>query len=333
MNYLFELSKDHKTFPTSEVYSCLSAENINFSVLESNKDIILIESEQNDIQRATSRLCFSYYVDEFLFKSSLDIKNIQKQSLQNGIIKKGSIAVKYKNRSKKINSQDIVKILANEYAKNRKVTLSNPDIEIRALITDLQVYVGIKLLEINRSEFEKRKVQFRPFFSPISLHPRTARVLVNLSNVKKEGTLIDPFCGTGGILLEAGLIGVKVVGSDIEPKMIQGCKKTLEHYGIRNYDLFCSDIGDVKKHISYADAIVTDFPYGKSTTTKGESMKDLYSRAFDEISKILKKGGRAVIGLSKKDMIKLAEKYLSLVEIHEFRAHRSLTRYFVVFER
>ena len=70
MNYLFELSKDHKTFPTSEVYSCLSAENINFSVLESNKDIILIESEQIDIQRATSRLCFSYYVDEFLFKSS-----------------------------------------------------------------------------------------------------------------------------------------------------------------------------------------------------------------------------------------------------------------------
>jgi tRNA G10 N-methylase Trm11 len=34
------------------------------------------------------------------------------------------------------------------------------------------------------------------------------------------------------------------------------------------------------------DAIVTDFPYGKSTTTKGEEKKQLYTRSFENINKL-----------------------------------------------
>ena len=143
---------------------------------------------------------------------------------------------------------------------------------------------------------------------------------------------MDPFCGTGGILLEAGLIGAKVIGSDIEEKMIEGCKKTLDHYNIKNYELFCCDIGDIAKHVKNVDAVVTDLPYGKSTTTMGESVFDLSSRAFDSISSILKKKSRAVVGLPNSDLISVGENYLTLVDIFEFRVHRSLTRFFAVFE-
>jgi tRNA (guanine10-N2)-dimethyltransferase len=335
MKYLFELSKDHETFPISEVYASLNSENVNFSVLESNNDTILIESnaDENVIENVAKRLSCTYFIDEFLFKSTPDINDIEKHIHQNTIKNKGSIAIKYKNRSKKVNSQQIVKKLASVYTKNRKVKLTDSDIEIRALITDSQVYIGRKLFKIDRSQFEKRKVQFRPFFSPVSLHPRIARVLVNLSNIKKDDVLLDPFCGTGGILLEAGLIGANVAGNDIEEKMVDGCRKTLEYYSIKNYDLFCLDIGDINKYFRDVDAVVTDFPYGKSTTTKGEDMKNLYSRAFQSISSVLKTGGRAVIGISRNDLINLGKEYLSHVETHEFRAHRSLTRYFVVFKK
>jgi tRNA (guanine10-N2)-dimethyltransferase len=156
--------------------------------------------------------------------------------------------------------------------------------------------------------------------------------MVNLSSIKMGKTLLDPFCGTGGILIEAGLIGVKTIGSDIEEKMIEGCKKNLDYYKIRNYKLYRSDIGDISKKIDLVDAIVTDLPYGKSTTTKGEEMKKLYERAFMNISDILKKGGKVVIGLSNKDFISIGEKYFSIVERHNFRAHRSLTRHFVVYQ-
>jgi len=335
MNYLFELAKEHKTLPQAEILACLQAENISYNILESNEDILAIEtnSTKEILQRLASRLSFTFYIDEFLFSCSPSIDEIKKQSSENALEKRGSIAIKYKNRSKNIDSQPVVKALAGVYTKDRDVTLENPDIEIRGLITDSTVYVGLKTAEVNRSQFEERKVQNRPFFSPISLHPKLARALVNLSSIKKDEVLLDPFCGTGGILLEAGLIGAKVIGSDIEDKMIEGCKKTLDFYKVKDHNLYCSDIGDVGKHIDKVDAIVTDLPYGKSTTTKGEKMDDLYSRAFENMSKLLKKGGRGVVGLSNKDLISLGQKYFSLVDKHDFRVHRSLIRYFVVYEK
>lgn len=334
MKFLFELSKDHRTLPSSEVFSCLKAEKIDYKILESNEDVAVIDTAESEkIQIVANRLSHTFFVDQFLFSSSISTDEINKIALKNKIEKKGSIAIRYKNRSKKVDSQQIIKKLAEIYTKNMKVSLQNPDIEIRALITDSKVYVGLKLYSINRTQFERRKVQFRPFFSPISLHPRIARALVNISNIKKDDILLDPFCGTGGILLEAGLIGAKVIGNDIEEKMIDGCRKTLDYYEIKNYSLFCSDIGDISNHLNSVDAVVTDFPYGKSTTTKGEDMENLYLRAFESISKILKTGGRAIIGISRYDLINVGKEYLFYIETHEFRAHRSLTRYFVVFKK
>ncbi len=156
--------------------------------------------------------------------------------------------------------------------------------------------------------------------------------MVNLSSIKNNEILLDPFCGTGGILIEAGIIGAKIIGSDIEEKMIEGCKKNLDFYKIKNYKLFCSDIGDISHDIGKVDAVVTDLPYGKSTTTKGEKMHILYQRAFKNISNLLKDNGKAVIGLSNNDFISLGEKYFSVIEKHDFRAHRSLTRHFVVYQ-
>jgi tRNA (guanine10-N2)-dimethyltransferase len=335
MNYLFELSKEHKTLPTDEILCCLSAENINYKILVSNEDILLIESNSDieTINHLTNRLSFTFYIDEFLFSSDSSIEDIKEAASKNPLYKTGSIAIKYKNRSNNINSQPIVKALAEIYTKNRKVFLENPDIEIRSLITDSKLYVGSKISEIDRTQFEERKVQHRPFFSPISLHPKVARALVNLTSIKRNQILLDPFCGTGGILLEAGLMGIKVIGSDVEEKMIEGCKKTLDFYKIKNNKLFCSDVGEIQNYIDMVDSIATDLPYGKSTTTKGEKMEKLYERAFESMSNLLKKDGKAVIGVSNKDLIPLGQKYFYLEKKYDFKIHRSLTRYFVVYKK
>jgi len=308
MRYLFELSKEHKSIPKSEALACLCAEKANYEIIEENDDVLVVDTCKDKIKDIFNRLSYTFFVDEFLFSCSTSINKIKKYAIENSVDSKGSIAIKYKKRSDTVDSRPIIEALAEIYTKNRIVSLEKPDIEIRALITDSNVYVGVKKAEINRSIFEERKVQHRPFFSPISLHPKLARALVNLSVVKKGETLLDPFCGTGGILLEAGLIGAKVVG-------------------------FCLDIGDISKHVSEVDAVATDLPYGKSTTTKGEEMEDLYKRAFENISLVMKKDARAVIGLSNKNMISIGENYLSFVEKHDFRAHSSLTRYFVIFQK
>lgn len=334
MEILFELSKEHPNLPQKEILACLTTEKIKYKIKENNDNILCISTNTdiNLIKEVASRLSHIFYVDKLFFSCLNSIKQIEKNAKKNFIDLPGSIAIKYTNRSKNRNSQKIVKKIAEIYSKNKKVNLINPNNEIRVFITDSKVYVGKKILDIDRTQYEKRRVQFRPYFSPISLHPKIARTLINISCIRKNDTMLDPFCGTGGILIEAGLIGVKIIGSDIEKKMIQGSKETLDFYKIKNYQLFCSDISDIKKHVDFVDAIVTDLPYGKAATTKGEDMDKLYLRAFQVFIDILKEKKKAVVGLSDNKWIKTHKK-LKLIDTYEFRVHRSLTRYFAVFEK
>jgi tRNA (guanine10-N2)-dimethyltransferase len=335
MKLMFELSKEQKTLPCAEVLACLNAENIRYTIVPSNEDVLIVDTKPNDsiIPRLAERLAFTFVIDELLFSCPATLDDIVRFAEKHPLMEDGSIAIRCKNRSSSIQSQQLIDRLGDIYTKKRSVNLTHPEIELRAIVTEDTAYVGVKKAVLETSDFQKRRGHFRPFLLPITLHPKVARALANLSCIKKQETLLDPFCGTGGILLEAGLIGARVIGSDIEQKMIDGCKKTLDFYSIKNYELSCCDIGNILRSISTIDAVATDFPYGKSTTTKGETLSILYDRAFASIASLLKKGGKAVVGLSDKSMVCLGEKYLSFVEIHEFRAHRSLTRYFVVYQK
>lgn len=89
--------------------------------------------------------------------------------------------------------------------------LNNPVSKMKDAETDIEIIFSDKvlcclLLWENQERFEKRKAHLRLYNHPTSLHPRLARCLVNLANAKK---ILDPFCGSGGILIEAGLIGIK----------------------------------------------------------------------------------------------------------------------------
>ena len=104
-------------------------------------------------------------------------------------------------------------------------------------------------------------------------------------------------------------------------------------YHLENFQLYCTDIGEIPRYISSVDAIATDFPYARATTTKGEQLTQLYTRAFETIAQVLKKNRYAVIGLSNEAIRAIGEQYLSVVDTYPVKSHRSLTRYFVVYKR
>ncbi|MEM0492632.1 MAG: RNA methyltransferase, partial [Candidatus Thermoplasmatota archaeon] len=99
------------------------------------------------------------------------------------------------------------------------------------------------------------------------------------------------------------------------------------------YELYGADIGEIHRYVKHVDAIVTDLPYGRAATTKGENKNNLYERAFQSISKILKKNRRAVIGSSSNALDEIGGNYLSFIETHILRVHKSLTRYFTVYKK
>jgi tRNA G10 N-methylase Trm11 len=83
------------------------------------------------------------------------------------------------------------------------------------------------------------------------LPPKLAQIIVNLAIAdKKEGVVLDPFCGTGVILQEAALIGYTPYGTDLEPRMIE--------YTTTNMKWLASIVerlSDLKPKLSVGDAM------------------------------------------------------------------------------
>ncbi|ASJ00680.1 TIGR01177 family methyltransferase [Thermococcus gorgonarius] len=215
-----------------------------------------------------------------------------------------------------------------------KVNLSNPKTLVRVYCGE-RLYAGIRLKFFDPKDFEKRKAHHRPFFRPISLHPRVSRALVNLTKAKRE--ILDPFMGAGGVLMEAGLLGLKVYGVDIKPEMVEGAEMNLRHYGIKDYELRLGDATKLEELFPNKrfEAIATDPPYGTSATLAGRKRDELYRKALESMYNVLKPGGRLAIafpadfdGRSEAERIgfKLLARYYQ-------RVHKSLERYFYVFEK
>ena len=111
------------------------------------------------------------------------------------------------------------------------VDLEEPD-HVLGLITDADTasvacgwMEGDGLAAFSNGE---RRAGERPFFKPVSLDPKLARLAVNLATGPlSRGQVVDPMTGTGGFLIEASLSGRPCIGLDIHSEMVQGAKSNL----------------------------------------------------------------------------------------------------------
>jgi len=223
--------------------------------------------------------------------------------------------------------RELGRILARRY----EVDLDSPD-EVFEIHAGRRLRLARVVATINRSSFEKRKGSCRPFEKPISLHPKFCRALVNLSRLPPGGTLLDPFCGTGGILIEAGLANGRPLGSDISGEMISGCALNLAHFGIEAKLEVC-DVSETLERFGKVDAIATDPPYGRSSSTRGEGLEVLYRRFLSIAAELLPQGHflATVVPMQFKGRFKHPD--FQLHSHHPLRVHRSLTRVFLVLRR
>lgn len=331
--YVFELSGEHPSLPISEVKHLFFPKDTNCMLTFGNFLILVLDNDIEEVKRLSDRLAFTHFVDDFLFSSEPSKESLLQIVKEKEIPEiKGTFRIKCENRSRiKGLSQELEREVGAVYAGYAKVDLENPDVEIRVLLVEDRWFVCRKIAEIDRKQYDMRKADKRPFFLPISMHPRLARAMVNLSGVKEGEKLLDPFCGTGGMLIEAGLIGAKILGSDVQRWIAEGCKENLRHYGIEG-DIEALDVGDIEV-FGKVDAVVTDFPYGRASTTKREPIDSLYRRAFSAISDVLRSGKRLVCAIPSTDSILIGNEYLDLIEVHPFRVHGNLIRYICVFMR
>ncbi len=217
------------------------------------------------------------------------------------------------------------------HKKGYPVDLENPVVMFRLVLTEDKCVFGRLIESVDRGQYEVRRPQQRPFFHPGVLLPRFARALVNISSLS-DGILLDPFCGTGGILIEAALIGAQCVGIDVQQKMVLGTGFNLKYYDMGGM-LIVGDACETPLKSEKVDAVVTDLPYGKSALIQARSLEHLYHDSLREIYRVLKKNKKAVI-VSQIPLDKLADEVGFIVrERHQQRVHRSLTRQIIVLQK
>ncbi len=162
---------------------------------------------------------------------------------------------------------------------------------------------------------------------------KMARCMVNLAHAKAESILLDPFCGTGTSLIEATFIGCRAVGVDAQRRMILGTKKNLSFFNITAEGLVLAD--SRKPPFFKVDSVVTDPPYGRSSSTLKSTTKQLVQDVLTSAHKLLGVGQRICIASPKTLNITQLGTALGFrhVESHFAYVHATLTREIAVFEK
>src|SRR5512145_1501587 len=82
---------------------------------------------------------------------------------------------------------------------------------------------------------------------PARMHPDTARQLV-LGLSRADEQVLDPFCGSGTVLVEARLLGRRATGVDANPLAVALTRLKLEGFEPRERDLLLGAVEAVTEH-------------------------------------------------------------------------------------
>jgi tRNA (guanine10-N2)-dimethyltransferase len=336
MEVTIVLSREHPTLPQAEVEAVLQAEKLKYNVQKNLNGLLILHLSQNFLKILPTialRLSFTHEILQVLFQTpEKHLIKLSKQYKWIDIVKADyAVRVKKLDRTSIYNTseleREIGEIIKINVGEKSIVNLDDPSILIRIILFNKNALVGHRIATISKKHFFKSKPHKRPFFYPGSMSPKLARCMVNLTRIKRGDTLLDPFCGTGGILIEAGIIGARVIGTDIDPKMVNGTGINLKTSLISNFQVYRSDVRSLKLPFK-VDAIVTDPPYGISASTGGEKSNELYQQSIDSMQNLIKKGGLVCIATPHYlDIQKMLQgTNFQIIEQHHIRMHKSLTR-------
>jgi tRNA (guanine10-N2)-dimethyltransferase len=337
---VFLLLGNNPTLPYSECASILKSNSIPFKELERLDEVLIVSAptracqvvarQAGLVRRACILLAESAKTPEAMLEAidSLDFKGILKSRMSFAVRVKG-----VKGHSKGLSITGLEKELGRQIMRkvqSAKVDLEEPEVLFYTIITNDRALFCRNVVEVEERGFSQRRPGSRPFFHPSSIHPRLARTMVNLSGARPGSGFLDPFCGSGGILIEAGVIGCRLVGLDIDPRMTDGSKENLRALGLNSADICVSDARHIP--LRQIDSVATDPPYGRSSSTRGNDTFVLVEKSLEAIASLLKPRSKICIAVpSEIDAREFRLDNLRLLEVHPFRVHRSLTRNIVTF--
>ncbi|MHA2057981.1 MAG: TRM11 family SAM-dependent methyltransferase [Candidatus Thorarchaeota archaeon] len=192
----------------------------------------------------------------------------------------------------------------------RNSLLAPPNAEVLAIFSEEKLYIA-RTRVVYDSMLQQYRDESRPFVSAeISTSPKICRTLLNLAGARPGDTIIDPFCGTGTLLMEAAILGMKCIGVDIDGNQVQGARSNMKWLGKDlgeklDYDIFKGDSRELSSLLKkQVDAVAFEpilGPIYKKPPLIDEAEKTikelttLYRKVLTEISSILRPDGRVAM--------------------------------------
>jgi tRNA (guanine10-N2)-dimethyltransferase len=170
-----------------------------------------------------------------------------------------------------------------------RVHLENPDTRVLVLAMSDRVLICMSKESQLRGQLRRRRPGKKPFFHPSMMNALLARTMCNLARVMPNETVLDPFCGGGGILCESVYIGAKSIGLELNWRLLKGASMNLASIQYSDYSLVQ---GDARcSPIRNCHHVVTDPPYGRASSTRGEKAVRLVTALFENAEETVLPGG------------------------------------------
>lgn len=344
MLYLFELSGESLKLAEAELAGLFNSIAANFSVGKRFSNFILVESKVGEaaVRQLSERSAFlrlsAIVVKEL---NSLLLKELDKVSWSFVKIPFCVRAIdlagtKASGLEARLAGPIYDYLVHHRTGHHPVVSLEHPKTTVLFISLKNKIYVAKLLWKVAQGRFVQREPIKKPAFHPTTLKPKLARLLINLSRAREGETLLDPFCGTGSVLIEAGILGCKPIGIDIDAEMIKGSKTNLKFYKQKAKVMQGNALELTKLFKKNSlDAIATDPPYGRSTRIGAKNIRELYRGFFSSAYKVLKpKKFLAAIYPDSINAKKLLNKrqWKTIFE-SELYVHGGLTRKFLVLQK
>jgi tRNA (guanine10-N2)-dimethyltransferase len=262
--------------------------------------------------------------------------SVSKDILNGYVSREQTFSVRVRNIGGKqeVSSADIEKKMGRviEQQTGAAVSLEDPDVSFLVIIDQERYVLGASEKSIARELINEQKPRNRAFFHPSIMNASLARVMCNIAKIDRRSLVVDPFCGAGGILSEASGLAHSVVGIDRNWTLLTGARQNLEKLDRENYSLVQADAR--QQSISSCDNIVTDPPYGRSSSTRGVEAIRLVN---DFLKLILNEGivekSLCICASSQMGVSKLVTNMGLDIRYHvKSRVHKSLTREIICIE-
>ncbi|MHA1959940.1 MAG: TRM11 family SAM-dependent methyltransferase [Candidatus Thorarchaeota archaeon] len=189
----------------------------------------------------------------------------------------------------------------------RHKLLSPPNAEILAVFTEDTLYIG-RTVVVYDSQLQKYRDETRPYVSAeISTSPKLCRTLLNLAGARSGDVVLDPFCGTGTILMEAAMLDMRCIGIDSDAEVVRGARSNLKWLASELDQMIDFTIirGDSRQASELLHApvdavafepdlgsIYSDPPNRSEAEDSIKSLTELYNDVLRSVSKILNQGRR-----------------------------------------